>query len=129
MSRILDGGDPVKPQPIASGNAADNVPLVGVLLTIDERTCISVCTTNQLPGSPDAPSPPSDAQLGQPDYGPGATVEEGLPEDKQDDEEAIPVESTGVEIKCETTGEDKMFVGPTGKSFRVECPRGCGKSD
>lgn len=20
-----------------------------------------------------------------------------------------------------------MFVGPTGKSFRVECPRGCGK--
>jgi len=66
--------------------------------------------------------------LGQPDYGPGATVEEGLPVEKEVDE-PIPAESTGVEINCEATGEDKLFVGPTGKSFRVECPRGCGKSD
>jgi len=64
--------------------------------------------------------------LGQPDYGPGATVEEGLPDDKSE-VAAIPVESTGKKVTCDTTGEDKMFVGPTGKTFRVECPRGCGK--
>jgi hypothetical protein len=34
-----------------------------------------------------------------------------------------------MEITCDTTGEDKLFVGPTGKAFRVECPRGCGALD
>jgi hypothetical protein len=29
---------------------------------------------------PGAPDPPKEAALGQPDYGPGADVEEGLPE-------------------------------------------------
>lgn len=33
---------------------------------------------------------------------------------------------TGIEINCDTLGEDKVFVGPTGKMFRVQCPRGCG---
>jgi hypothetical protein len=74
-------GDPQYPKAPATGDAADNVPLVGVLLTLDERTCLAVCTTNNIPGTPDAPSPPPEAQLGQPDYGPGATVEEGLPDD------------------------------------------------
>jgi len=64
--------------------------------------------------------------LGQPDYGPGATVEEGLPDDGKN-KLAQPVDSTGIPIVCDTTGEDKLFVGPTGKAFRVECPRGCGK--
>jgi len=61
IKKMLAAGDPQKPKPATSGNPADNLPLVGVLLTLDERTCVSVCTTNQLPGTPNAPSPPKDA--------------------------------------------------------------------
>jgi len=45
-------------------NPEDNIPLVGVLLSLDDRTCVSVCTTNPLPGTPNAPSAPEAAQLG-----------------------------------------------------------------
>jgi len=126
VKKMLAKGDPLKPKPPASGDPADNVPLVGVLLTLDDRVCLSVCTTNELPGTPNAPSPPTEAQLGQPDYGPGATVEEGLPEEKGQ-AAPITVESIGVDINCDTTGDDKIFAGPTGKQFRIQCPKGCGK--
>lgn len=31
-----------------------------------------------------------------------------------------------VEIKCSIKGSDDLFKGPTGKKFRVNCPRNCG---
>jgi len=87
-----------------------------VLLTIDDRTCSSVCTTNPTPGEPGAPSPPEDALLGQPDYGPGSNVDEDydgvdVPETEIDD--SPPSEATKVE--CDEKGTDSAFDGPTGK--------------
>jgi len=68
-----------------SGSAEEgDVPLTGPLLTQDERTCIGVCTTNAVPGTPGAPDPPQEAALGQPDYGPGVVVDEGG-EDKEEE--------------------------------------------
>lgn len=61
ITKMTAKGDPQYPKAPASGDAADNVPLVGVLLTLDERTCLAVCTTNNIPGTPDAPSPPPEA--------------------------------------------------------------------
>jgi len=58
---IVNSGDPTPPKPAASSKEA---PIIGVLLTTDERICTSVCTTNPIPGSPNAPSPPKDARLG-----------------------------------------------------------------
>ena len=28
-------------------------------------------------------------------------------------------------LNCEATGENKAFAGPTGKKFRVKCPKAC----
>jgi len=51
----------MKPKPPATGGPADNIPLTGLLLTVDQRTCVGVCTTNPIPGQPNAPSPPSES--------------------------------------------------------------------
>jgi hypothetical protein len=43
----------------------------------------------------------------------------------QEDEE---IDNTigSIEIGCQTLGNEKMFDGPTGKKFRVNCPKNCG---
>jgi len=35
---------------------------------------------------------------------------------------------TSVEIKCDALGTESKFNGPTGKSFRIKCPRNCLKN-
>lgn len=98
----------------------------GTVRTVDERTCLGVCTTNIIPGKPGAPDPPIESALGQPSYGPGVVVEEGLSE-----EDGLPrlkvsnIKNTGIKLKCESKGGDKSLFGPTGKEVRVECPRKC----
>jgi len=49
-------------------------------LTNDQRTCIGVCTTNAIPGSPNAPECPIEACLGKPLT--FDTPEEGITDDE-----------------------------------------------
>jgi len=52
------------PKPIRPEGGDDDLPLSGILLTVDGRTCVGICTTNAIPGMPGAPDPPADAALG-----------------------------------------------------------------
>ena len=82
-------------------------PLVGMLLTSDERVCVSVCTTNPIPGSLNAPSPPKDARLGQSDYGPGSNVDEELDLEwstESDDDSDL----TSIPINCDDNGDNRV---------------------
>lgn len=119
-----------KPKKEKKEGEDDDLPMSGTLLTIDGRTCTGICTTNALPGMPGAPDPPADAALGQPDYGPGADVEEGMPDDGSGGGAAGPPAqiNTGKPVKCDATGQDKAVSGPTGKAFRVDCPKNCDKA-
>jgi hypothetical protein len=33
-----------------------------------------------------------------------------------------------LELKCDNMGTDPLFEGPSGKTFRIKCPKGCAKS-
>ena len=44
-------------------------------------------------------------------------------DDSENEDENISVGST--DVGCNVKGEDKMFDGPTGKKFRVNCPKSC----
>jgi len=127
IKAMLKKGPP-KPNPPASGGE-DELPLTGELLTTDGRVCTGICTTNPLPGMPGAPDPPAGAALGQPDYGPGADVDEGLPEDPNAPPPVVDQINTGMAVKTDTGGDDKAFAGPTGKQFRIECPKGSGSAE
>lgn len=104
--------------------ADPELPLNGPILTKDQRNCLGVCTTNPIPGMEGAPEPPIESALGQPDFGPGVTVEEGLDGDDLTYNEPID-NPNGQHLKCQTLGTDTKIKGPTGKHLRFQCPRGC----
>jgi hypothetical protein len=57
----------VKPKPFKKTMKSlddHDLPLKGTILTQDARTCLGVCTTNAIPGTPGAPDPPIEAALG-----------------------------------------------------------------
>ena len=110
--------------------------------TLDNRLCISECTKNPIPGTPGSIQPPASAQPNQGEY-PEGDVKEGMGEgegidpnavkdtliesDSKDAElknEDLNAQSTD-QIKCNLPGNDKRFQGPTGKTFRVNCPKNC----
>lgn len=96
--------------------------------TTDSRLCLGQCTNNPIPGTPGSVSAPVAAKLGQADYGPGADVKEGI-DDSETPRDYSPVQGgTSTEVKCEVMGTDPRFTGPTGKSFRIRCPRNCLKN-
>lgn len=67
-------GKPKEPKPdppadetdeeAAAAAANDALPSDGPLLTLDDRECVGICTTNPLPGMAGAPDPPKEAALG-----------------------------------------------------------------
>jgi hypothetical protein len=58
----------VKPKPfkkdLKSEGDDPELPLKGTILTADARSCLGVCTTNAVPGTPNAPECPIEACLG-----------------------------------------------------------------
>lgn len=125
-----DGLDAAK-----KGNKLKNI------FTVDNRLCISDCTKNPVPGAPGSAAPPADAQPNQGDY-PESNVSEGLGEAEGTAENASGTEEkskaaelkqeelnqeTTDQLKCELEGNDKRFEGPTGKTFRLNCPKNCAK--
>jgi hypothetical protein len=118
--------------PAKKGNKPKNV------FTLDNRLCLSDCTKNPVPGSPGALAPPASAQPNQGDYS-EANVKEGLGEAEGTPDPDSPTassndaekkqeettEATTDELKCNLQGNDKKFDGPTGKTFRVHCPKNC----
>ena len=121
--------------------------------TVDNRLCISACTKNPIPGTPGCSVPPADAQPNQGDY-PDGKVHEGLSDadvknaenngnaenseqpqansiqsasnEAEKKNEEVNEESTN-QLKCDLQVSEKKFQGPTGKSFRVSCPKNCAK--
>ncbi len=98
---------------------------VGMRFTADSRLCVTPCTTNPPPGSPGASGAPGDAALGQPDYGPGNDINEGIEEEEESSGGEMPANGLSIELNCDATGSDPRLQGPTGKQFRVVCPKKC----
>lgn len=98
------GGDEEEEE--AEAEAEADLPLSGPILTVDDRECVGVCTTNALPGMPNAPEPPIEAALGQPEYGPGADVDEAAPEEdagpapEEGGKEEKSAINVAIDIKC-----------------------------
>lgn len=126
------------------GNDLKNV------FTVDNRLCLTKCTANPIPGTPGCPEPPAEAQTGQGDYGDRGSIQEGVddndkggdssnnngesnrndgsnsesnnnPPEKEDNASEI----TNTELKCELSASDARFSGPSGKTFRLACPKNC----
>lgn len=93
--------------------------------TGDSRLCVTPCTTNPPPGTPGASGAPGDAALGQADYGPGNDINEGIEEEEEIESAEMPANGLAIELNCDTNANDPRLQGPTGKQFRVICPKKC----
>lgn len=70
--------------------------------TSDQRLCLSPCTTNPTPLM-DGGDGPKEAAKGQADYGPGADIMEGIPEEDDSPPPELPASGLSIELKCDTT--------------------------
>lgn len=101
-------------------------PPIGRQYTIDGRICVSACST--------APPPNKNgflkSRFSSPPYD---SSSEGIPDtedvkaDTSLEESELVARKTSIQIRCEFLGSDPLFIGPTGKQFRVQCPKECGK--
>jgi hypothetical protein len=123
-------------------------PKVGVQpkeLTVDNRKCVSACTSNPLPGNPGAGTPPAEANPFQAfakkaaqalasraatkaaQKAAGGPTENasksgsgsGAAQGTYNKMKAGNLES--IDISCQTNLDDKKFAGAPGKIFRVKC--------
>jgi hypothetical protein len=133
-----------------------NEALIGKQYTIDGRLCISSCTSSSPPNKNGYSSIKITAffvllfilkinlhlksflRLTQSRslIGSSESSSEGIPDTDNVAANAadslqisdLVARKTAEQIRCEVLGNDPLFIGPTGKQFRVQCPKECGKS-
>lgn len=110
-----------------NGAFLPNEEKIGRKYTIDGRLCLSPCTTNPIPGKliprngMNVPSALSDDSEGIADS-------ENVKADASLEESDLVTRITSLQAKCDVLGTDQRFSGPSGRKYRVHCPKGCSKS-
>ena len=93
--------------------------------TIDGRMCISSCSTNPIPGKM---LPHGQTNTNPIDNSEGIGENEDVKAETNLEESDLVTRITSFQAKCDVLGIDQRFTGPSGKKFRIHCPKNCLKS-
>lgn len=107
-----------------NGAFLPNEDQVGRKYTMDGRICINPCSTNPIPNKSNHPNLPSSMT----DDSEGISDNELIIADHSLEESDLVTRITSIQTKCDILGTDQRFSGPSGKKFRVHCPKYCLRS-
>ena len=110
-----------------NGAFLPNEEKIGRKYTIDGRLCLSPCTTNPVPGKL-IPRNGINVPNSLSDDTEGIADSENVKSDSSLEESDLVTRITSIQAKCDVLGTDLRFSGPSGRKYRVHCPKGCSKS-
>lgn len=114
-----------------NGAFLPNDQRIGRKYTIDGRLCISPCNTSPFPRKSTILRMESESDktsTKSSESSEGISENDDVKSDSSLEGSDLQNRITSLQAKCDTMGTDPRFYGPSGKRFRVNCPKGCLKS-